>query len=134
MNCLLDTHILIWTIMGMPELSEKARKIIVNRRNRLFYSTVSVWEVALKHRLHPQSIPCSGAMFISLCNEADMDCLPLSNAHILALEGLRRKVDAPPHKDPFDQILISQAISENMVFLTHDKLLSYYIDANIEMV
>lgn len=120
--------------MGMPELSDKARKIIINRRNQLFYSTVSVWEIAIKHRLHPQSIPCSGVQFIGLCDEADMDCLPLSNAHIIALEGLARQVGAPPHKDPFDQILISQAISEDMVFLTHDKMLQYYTGVNIEMV
>lgn len=134
MRYLLDTHILIWAIMDMPELSTQAKSIINERSNQLFYSTISAWEIAIKHRLHPQKIPCSGSEFLSLCQDTDITCLTLQSRHVLALEHLRRYEDAPPHKDPFDQILISQAIAENMIFLTHDKLLKYYNDVKIEHV
>lgn len=134
MRYLLDTHILVWMIMDMPELSLQAKIIINERRNQLFYSTISVWEVAIKHKLHPQSIPCSGSKFITLCQETDITCLTLQNHHILALENLSRATGAPQHKDPFDQILISQAIAENMIFLTHDKTLQYYTGTDIKIV
>lgn len=134
MKLLLDTHILIWMLMNAPELTIKARSLVENHDNRLYYSTISVWEVAIKHRLHPQKIPCSGMKFISLCEASDMVPLSLRNEHIVTFERLHRQKSAPSHKDPFDQILISQAIAESMVFLTHDKTLKYYDEADVEIV
>ena len=58
----------------------------------------------------------------------------MKNEHIAAFESLSRQKDASSHKDPFDQILISQAKAEDMVFLTHDKTLQYYDYVNIRIV
>ena len=134
MKILLDTHILIWSIMRMPELSSVAYALIENRDNLLFYSTISAWEVAIKHRLRPDKIPCSGEKFIGLCKASDMFELSLESKHIATFESLKRQENVSQHKDPFDQILISQAKAENMVFLTHDRILQYYDDVDIRIV
>ena len=134
MKILLDTHILLWALMDRPILSALARKIIAENRNDLCYSIVSVWEIAIKHKLHPENLLSSGEEVAKLCQEANLRSISLTNEHISAFEKLVRREDAPSHKDPFDQILISQAIAENMVFLTHDKTLQYYIGADIRIV
>ena len=134
MKYLLDTHIILWALMDRPELSEKARRIIGNDENLLLYSTVSAWEVAIKNRLHPKQIPCSGTELLGYCDKSMLINLPVQNHHILALERLHRAQDAPPHKDPFDRLLLAQAIAEDAVFLTHDKILAYYGGVRVEIV
>ena len=134
MNILLDTHILLWAMMDRPTLSPNAREIITENRNSLYYSIVSIWEIAIKHKLHPDNLLSSGADVVKVCQEANLRSLSLANEHIATFEKLTRQEDAPGHKDPFDQILISQAIAEKMIFLTHDKTLQYYVGANIKIV
>lgn len=134
MRYLLDTHIILWALMNRPELSEKARRIIDGRENALYYSTVSVWEVAIKHRLHPKKIPCSGAELLRYCDVSIMFNLSVQNHHILALEHLLGENGNPPHKDPFDRLLLAQAMAEGMTFLTHDKILAYYSSVPVELV
>ncbi len=53
MKVLIDTHIAIWAVLNDPKLPERARDIILDRENEIFYSTASVWEIAIKHMLHP---------------------------------------------------------------------------------
>lgn len=134
MKILLDTHILLWAMMDRPALSPKSREIIAENRKNLCYSIVSIWEIAIKHRLHPENLLSSGTDVVKLCKEANLRSLSLTNEHIAAFEKLTRANNAPSHKDPFDQILISQAIAENMVFLTHDKTLQHYDSADIMVV
>lgn len=126
MNILLDTHILIWAIEDSPRLSEKARKYILDPSNDIFYSTVSVWEVALKHAIRPDSVGMSAREFAGYCRASGFYNIQVSDRHVFASEGLSRSKDAPRHNDPFDKILIGQAKSENMIFLTHDSLLPFY--------
>ncbi len=134
MNILLDTHILLWAMLDSSSLSAKAREIILQNYHLLHYSVVSVWEIAIKHKLHPENLLSSGQDVVNLCHEANLRSLPLKSEHIVAFENLSRNDDAPSHKDPFDQILISQAIAEKMIFVTHDKTLRYYSDVNIQLV
>ena len=134
MKILLDTHILIWAMLDRPNLSSKARELILQNRYALYYSMVSIWEIAIKHRLHPESIGSSGTSVMKLCQEAKIKSLSLTNQHIAAFEHLQRHESAPPHKDPFDQMLIAQAAAEDIIFLTHDKTLQFYEGVNIELV
>ena len=126
MNLLLDTHILIWALNEDPELSVAARELILDPTNSIYYSTVSVWEVAIKHALHPDNVQFTGKELSAFCKEAGFHCLDVKERHVFALETLKRPEDAPKHNDPFDRMLLSQAKADNMVFLTHDALIPYY--------
>ncbi len=134
MKYLLDTHIILWALMNRSELSERARNIINDRHNQLYYSTVSVWEVAIKHRLHPERISCSSTELLGYLDASILNNIAVQNHHILALERLHRVEGAPRHEDPFDRILIAQAIAEDAVFLTHDRMFCYYDDVRINVV
>ena len=126
MKILLDTHILLWTITNDFKLSQQARKLIENPANEIYYSIISVWEVQLKHLVHPEAMPVDGAIFANYCKASGFLSLPVREQHIFSLSKLKRDATAPPHKDPFDKLLICQALEENMLFITHDSLLTGY--------
>lgn len=126
MKVLLDTHIILWALTDDEKLSEKARMIILSDENEIYYSTASIWEVSIKHALHPEHMPLSGTQLSDYCQKANYQMLSIQDDHVYALETLRRAKDAPTHKDPFDRILVAQAKAENMLFLTHDSLIPYY--------
>ena len=126
MNLLLDTHIAIWALNDDPALSTKARDLILDPDNAIYYSTVSVWEVMLKHARRPQEIPFDEMDFSQACREAGFIPLNLSDKHVLGVRSPTRLEDAKAHNDPFDRLLLSQAKVENMSFLTHDELIPGY--------
>lgn len=126
MKLLLDTHILIWALADDPKLPQKARELILNESNELYASAVSLWEVTIKHTLHPSELSYSGKDFYDACARAGFELLPVKVEHILVVESLHRNENAPPHKDPFDRLLIAQAKNEDMTFVTHDTLLPGY--------
>lgn len=126
MNLLLDTHIAIWALNDAPELSRKARNLILNPDNTIYYSAVSVWEVMLKHAKSPDRIPFNEEDFSNGCKGAGFISLNLSDKHILEVSKLSRPEDIKEHNDPFDRLLIAQAKSENLSFITHDGLISGY--------
>ena len=126
MKLLLDTHILIWALADDPKLPQKARELILNESNELYASVVSLWEVTIKHTLHPGELSYSGKDFYDACARAGFELLPVKAEHILVVESLHRNENAPPHKDPFDRLLIAQAKNEDMTFVTHDALLPGY--------
>ena len=126
MKLLLDTHLLIWVLTDNPTISMKARAMINDPNNINYFSAISVWEVAIKHMARPDRIDFSGVRFAQRCRDAGFRPLDLSDRYVSALETLSRPDGAPPHKDPFDRMLIAQAKAEGMRFLTHDGLLSGY--------
>ena len=126
MNLLLDTHIAIWALNDDDALSDKARELILNPDNTIYYSAVSVWEVLLKHARRPENIPFNEADFSEGCKEAGFIALDLSDKHILAVRALSRPAKSKEHNDPFDRLLLAQAKAENLFFLTHDNLISDY--------
>jgi len=126
MNLLLDTHIAIWALNDDAALSQKARELILDPDNTIYYSTISVWEVLLKHARRPESIPFDEADFCEGCKEAGFIPLGLADKHILAVHTLSRPDDVKEHHDPFDRLLLSQAKVENLSFLTHDELIPAY--------
>ena len=126
MNLLLDTHIAIWALNDDPALSAKARALILDPENTVFYSTVSVWEVLLKHERRPENIPFDSADFYEGCREAGFLPLSLSDEHILTVRTLSRDAKYQEHNDPFDRLLLSQAKSEKLYLLTHDRRIPEY--------
>jgi len=126
MKILLDTHIAIWAVLDSKELSDEARVLILDENNEIYYSAASVWEITIKHMAHPETFLYSGIHLEKGCESNGFLSLPIFNKHAAELETLVRSKDAPPHKDPFDRILLAQAKSEGMKFMTHDSLIPYY--------
>ena len=126
MNLLLDTHVLIWALNEDARLSEKARELILDPDHVIYYSSISIWVVAVKHARHPDNVTFTGKELSQYCQEAGFLPLELRDKHVYALETLTRAENAPAHHDPFDRMLIAQAKAENLSFLTHDSLLPAY--------
>lgn len=127
MNYLADTHILIWAIKDDVKLSVKARKLLLNKNNNIYYSFANIWEVAIKHALHKPNMTFSAQRFEELCRLAGYFPLETNYRHAYMVETLKYAENAPrEHRDPFDRLLLAQAKFENMLFLTHDELIPYY--------
>ena len=125
MNILLDTHIAIWALNDDPSLSQKARELILDPDNTVYYSAVSTWEILLKHTKDKTNLELSPEEFVSYCEEAGFIQLNLHNKHVLAVQSLHRD-DTQKHNDPFDRLLLAQAKAENLSFLTHDAKVASY--------
>jgi len=123
MRLLLDTHVALWALTGSPRLSERARDLILEPANDVYFSAATVWEIAIKHRLAKKDMPISGDEAVKLFAEAGYIELPMSASHASATEELPMH-----HADPFDRILVAQAISEPLRLLTHDQALLPYGD------
>ncbi|WP_253693336.1 MULTISPECIES: type II toxin-antitoxin system VapC family toxin [unclassified Treponema] len=120
MKILLDTHILIWLHQNDKRLSQKARKIILNPQNDIFYSSINIWEAQLKHLKYPDSFQFSGEHLDKLSLKANLSCLYVKPNHVTALGTLTYSKKAPKiHNDPFDRMLICQAKVENMFLMIH---------------
>jgi len=126
MKVLLDTHIILWALIDDARLSEKAKNIILSKENEIYYSTASVWEVSIKHSLHPESMPLSGEQLSDYCQKSGYQMLAIRDDHVYALETIQRAEGAPKHNDPFDRIMIAQAKADGLLFVTHDTLIPYY--------
>lgn len=118
MKLLLDTHILLWVMRDADELSAAARQII-ERADEVRVSSVSLWEAAIKAATG--KLPLAPAALEAAALLAGFKPLPVTWAHALAVQGL-----PPLHKDPFDRMLVAQAISEPLHLLTHDATLAAY--------
>jgi PIN domain nuclease of toxin-antitoxin system len=126
---LLDTHIALWAIADDPRLPPDARALIADGDNTIIVSAASIWEIAIKHALArggPNDMPISGAEALKHFRGAGYEMLPITAAHTAAVDQL-----APHHTDPFDRLLIAQAISEPLRLLTHDGRMTPYSDTVI---
>jgi PIN domain nuclease of toxin-antitoxin system len=126
MKVLIDTHIALWALMDDPKMPEEAKKILMNEDNEIYYSTVSVWEVEIKHCIRPNDMIVDGRLFEKGCEDNGYKVLPIFNRHTFLLGSLRRPENAPKHNDPFDRLLICQSKTEGMKLLTHDSLIFDY--------
>lgn len=134
MKILLDTHILLWAVSNDVRLPEKARRLIENTDNDIYYSMISLWEVEIKYLAHPDAMPVSAKELSEYCVQSGYQKMPVKESHIFAIADLERIEDAPVHKDPFDRLLICQASVENMIFVTHDSLMAGYKEPCIFVV
>ena len=131
MKLLLDTHILIWYFDGDRRLSTKARETIDDNRNENFFSSLAIFEVNLKLMKRPDKIPIVAEKLAKLCLDNGFKCLPVELKHVEAIKTLKRKEGKPPHKDPFDNLMLAQAVAEEMLFITHDEHIAEYDCENI---
>jgi len=121
-NILLDTCTLIWLTQESERLSEKSRTIIENPDNELLVSHVSVWEMLLKTQAGKLSFPVPLRKWLSdQQNTWDFRYLNISLEHLLRVEEIERH-----HSDPFDRLLVTQAIVENIGIVTPDPWIAKY--------
>lgn len=121
MKYLLDTHLLIWASSDSKQLSRKAREFIENTENALFFSALSIWEIAIKTSLGRADFALNVHQFRRGLLDAGYEEIPLTSNHALHLQNLPHL-----HKDPFDRMLVAQATSEGIVLLTADKTIAAY--------
>lgn len=131
MKLLLDTHIIIWLYKGDKKLSDEVRDKILSTENEVYFSSLSIFEVTLKYKVHPNDMPTTGWEIFSYCIGLGFKCLQLGAIHALTFDTLKRKEGKPPHKDPFDNLMLAQAVAENMKFITHDEHIAEYDCENI---
>ena len=118
MHLLLDTHTLIWWLTNDSTLSIKAKEAIANPHNLVFVSAASAWEIAIKKSLGKLQAPDDLATQIE---QKRFTPLAISIHHALAVEKLPYH-----HQDPFERILIAQAISEQVIIITRDRKFDAY--------
>jgi PIN domain nuclease of toxin-antitoxin system len=119
MKYLLDTHVLLWAAAG--KLSSTAAKYIEDESNELYFSPVSIWEVVIKRHLGREDFKIEPLLFYQGLRSAGYVESPVTAKHALAVERLPML-----HKDPFDRLLLAQAISEELIFLTADENVALY--------
>jgi PIN domain nuclease of toxin-antitoxin system len=122
MKVLLDTHAFLWWITDSPKLSARAREVIQDSNNELFFSAASGWEIAIKAQLGRLQLPDNLEQFIleQLSLNAIL-VLPIQLRHALRVYTLPQY-----HRDPFDRILVAQSQIENLPILTTDTQITPY--------
>lgn len=121
MRYLLDTQILLWALEDNPRLSGTARQILTNDSHQLYVSLASLWEMAIKISIQKLTLAQPLTAVIEHLPEAGIAILPISTAHILAVEHLPLL-----HRDPFDRLLVAQAVVENLEVVSSDEALAQY--------
>ena len=133
MKILLDTHVLLWALVDDSRLDDKARMLIDDPENYIYYSAASIWEIAIKHMKNPQLIPFGPEDITRYCDDAGFLSLPVNLWHGVETTKLHVKEGCTVSNDPFDRMLVAQARTECMPFLTHDALMQYYDEPCIMM-
>jgi PIN domain nuclease of toxin-antitoxin system len=119
---LLDTHVLIWFLESPEVLKPTTHQLIANPENELFLSAVSAWEISIKYAIGKIRLPLPPGEFVaSRCKRFGISQLPVTFAHAGAVAQLPRH-----HGDPFDRMLVAQAIIESLPIVTADRIIGKY--------
>ena len=123
MKIVLDTHYLLWCLFDTNKLTEKEKSIILDFDNEIYVSTVSLWEISIKYslkKLHMAEFKINE--IIESIDESGYEIINLESDEAISYH-LLPKIE---HKDPFDRMIIWQAIKRNMFLLTKDKSIPEY--------
>ena len=123
MKILLDTHILIWMLQDSPSLPNGARDILSACETEMYFSSVSVAEISIKHSVHPEGMVLSGLEANDVLPKLGCKALDFIPRHAATLDSLPLL-----HRDPFDRMLIAQATAEGMKIMSHDRQFPQYGD------
>jgi PIN domain nuclease of toxin-antitoxin system len=118
MKFLLDTHSLLWTVFEPDKLSTEAQEIIVDQKNIICVSLISLWEISIKQNIGRLDIPKE---FFEIVTTRGFEILPLTLAQIEQYRNLPLH-----HRDPFDRMLIVQARQQKLMLITRDSEISKY--------
>ncbi|MGQ0559229.1 MAG: type II toxin-antitoxin system VapC family toxin [Sphingosinicella sp.] len=121
MKLLLDTQLLLWAKSDPSRVSPRARKLIEDTDNLLFFSVVSLWEIVIKNDLGRPDFRVDAPLLRRKLLRDGYRELVVTSHHAFALAGL-----PPLHRDPFDRLLVAQAASEGFVLVTEDAAVARY--------
>ena len=122
MRLLLDTHVWLWWLTQPERLPQRIREAMEDGRNELYFSVASSWEIAIKYALGKLPLPEPPEGFVpSRLQREGMRTLHIEHRHALAVAGLPKH-----HSDPFDRLLIAQALAEDMPIATLDAAFKKY--------
>jgi PIN domain nuclease of toxin-antitoxin system len=129
MNYLLDTHTLIWAITEDEKLSKLVTVTLKDTQNTIFVSALTFWEISLKYSINKLNLEnIKPNDFLELSLQSRFQLIPVSPGESATYHNLI----ATTHKDPFDRMLIWQAIQRNLIFITMNKNLNQYQDAGLK--
>ncbi|MEO1651927.1 MAG: type II toxin-antitoxin system VapC family toxin [Bacteroidota bacterium] len=125
MSYLIDTHVIIWALERNPLLSKNAISLIEDEDNEIFFSTVSLWEIAIKKSIGKLKLRYSINSITEALEAQQLMLLPLAAPSIEEVENLPfpKSVD---HNDPFDRAIIAQAMHHELIIITKDKMFKHY--------
>ncbi len=124
MRLLLDTHILLWYVLGDSQLSPTSRALILDPANEILISPASFWEIAIKVSIGKLELHAPFEDFFEVClNRYGFGILPVEVRHAAQVSHLPFYSG---HKDPFDRLLVAQALTDNLVLLSVDSKLDQY--------
>ena len=121
MDILLDTHAVWWFLEGNPQMPDKTREIIINAKNRKYVSIASLWEVAIKMGIGKMDFDGGIDRFVETIESNGFILLGISPKHVKVVVGL-----PSIHRDPFDRMLVAQAVIEDMIIMTTDANILIY--------
>ncbi len=121
MKYLIDTHIFLWFCENNPKLPKKTRDLLVNNKNNLVISQVSFWEISIKLSLRKLKIKSSFEKLYSYVKFKELELLDFKEKDYKVLMNLDFY-----HRDPFDRMIISQAITRDIPIVTADKAFENY--------
>ncbi len=121
MRYLIDTQILIWLIGISDKLPNSIFKLLTNPKNEIFVSAVSVWEIAIKTSIGKLTFPFEVKYLITEIGNLKINILDINCVHLIKVAELPFH-----HKDPFDRLIISQAMIEHLPLISSDKSFNKY--------
>jgi PIN domain nuclease of toxin-antitoxin system len=116
MRCLLDTHALLWFLESNPHLSTAAQQAISREGNHIFVSIASIWEIGIKINLGKLRLDIEFKQLEFELKRLNVQVLPISFQHVAVMSSLQLI-----HRDPFDRMLICQAITDDLVLISNDR-------------
>ena len=128
MKILLDTSIYLWLLYDDKKLSDNTLSLLYDVKNEIYVSTVSLWEVAIKNAKWPDELNITPDELYEVTKGSSINILNLTPNHILKYKDVYNQ---NIHKDPFDNLIIAAAMSENMSLLTSDSNILKYNNINL---
>ncbi len=121
MKCLFDTHLLVWAAEVSPRLPPAARTLLDDPKIVAFFSVASIWEIAIKRSRRQSDFTLDPRILRRGMLDNGYDELTITSAHAVAADTL-----SPLHKDPFDRLLVAQALVEGFTLVTVDPIMARY--------
>lgn len=123
MKYIIDTHTFLWFTEGSIELSQQAKKLIADKNNQIFLSIGSLWEISIKTAIGKLEVFADYELIIDDVTGNDIEILPINFAHTVVQNKLPFH-----HRDPFDRIIASQAIVEDIDLISIDSIFDIYFN------